>query len=215
MSSFFPTENHLVICSAHERKAPGHLKVGHIPALHMHFPFSNTGVKSLIFCPPPSPVSPPADLFLCSLFRSPLLCLSVLFSWICRRQCLWLPIKLKKAADKLGILMVSGFVWMSLECVCNICTHITHAYTRLAAWCLSCAHFFTHYAFVNSFLHLSHSPYWLARSFSSYMRMSQSPCQSVCIPLEKEQTFNVLLAFTMLTALCCFSLYRQTLLRKW
>lgn len=83
----FPTENHLVIASAHERKAPGHLKVEHISSLTVHFPFSNTGVKSLIFLstslcyinpnlpphpptPNPLPTPPPPDLFLHSLFPS-------------------------------------------------------------------------------------------------------------------------------------------------
>lgn len=37
----FPTENHMVICSAHERKAAGHLKVGCISLLTSHFPLSN------------------------------------------------------------------------------------------------------------------------------------------------------------------------------
>lgn len=55
-----PSENHSVICSAHERKPPGHLKVGPGSVLAMHFSlffffFPNTGVKSLIlFCPPAS-----------------------------------------------------------------------------------------------------------------------------------------------------------------
>lgn len=41
MSTFFPTENHLVICCAHERKASGHLKVGpHLwLSLTIRFPF--------------------------------------------------------------------------------------------------------------------------------------------------------------------------------
>lgn len=50
MSEFiFPTENHMVICSAHKRKAAGHLKVDHDSMLTMHFPFLNTRVKGIDF----------------------------------------------------------------------------------------------------------------------------------------------------------------------
>lgn len=50
MSEFiFPTENHMVICSAHKRKAAGHLKVDHDSMLTMHFPFLNIRVKGIDF----------------------------------------------------------------------------------------------------------------------------------------------------------------------
>lgn len=158
----FPTENHLVICSAHERKAPGHLKVGHISALTTHFPFSNTGVKSLIFfsSPSTSPISLPADLFQWALslslfFAISLLCLSVVLSWICKRQCVWLSIKLTEPADEQGILAVPVFMSMCVRgnhvgvctriCVCAhryVCTHMCwHIHMSMCCCFLSlCKH---------------------------------------------------------------------------
>lgn len=126
----FPTENHLVICSAHERKAPGHLKVDHISALTMHFPFLNIGVKSLIFlstslfCIPPCRLIPVFSLSLSLSF-----CLYVLLSWIFKSQCVGLSIKLSEPAHEQGIPSVPVFMWVYVwknvgifACIC-VCGH--------------------------------------------------------------------------------------------
>lgn len=126
----FPTENHLVIRSAHEREAPGHLKVG--PHLYAHhaLPFFKHSSKIIdsFFAHLPllySALQTYSSVLSLHLSSSIYLCCSAA---CVRGSVFWLPIKLRKPADEQVIFIVQVImlicVWKNVGMHAYICIHV-------------------------------------------------------------------------------------------
>lgn len=164
VGSFSPTENHVVICSAHKKEVSEHLKVGTHPCAHHALAFFPTiAVKSSVLLLPTSRSwFPPCRRS--SVFSLP----PSVFVFLCKRQCVWLTFRFYEPAEERehphysNVCACRGmcrtYLCMCVYCMSPRAQQSCCCFPLSAVSLLKCSLLLCPQCLVGSFLHLSKTP---------------------------------------------------------